>query len=87
MLWKRVAISLSSPFLILSRISSKSFINASSDLSNTHNEKLLEIIKLILLENCKESSLRFIEPSVLNLEIKLFKIIFNFSCKLTSSDM
>ena len=39
------------------------------------------------LENCKESSLRFIEPSVLNLEIKLFKISFNFSCKLTSSDM
>ena len=72
MLLNNSTTSLSSPSEILERISSKSFISASSDLSNTQIEELLEITKLILFEICAVGLERLIFPSSLNSGIILF---------------
>ena len=78
--------SLSSPSEILVRISSKSFIKASSDLSKTQIEQLFEITKLMLLEVWANGLVRSIVPSSLNFGIILFIMLFNFSLKFSCSE-
>ena len=87
MLLNRSTISLSSPSEIFVRMSSKSLISASSDLSKTHIEQLFEITKFILLETCAEGLVRSMFPSSLNFGIMPLIILFSLSHKFSSTDM